>query len=117
MPERAGVDIAPATIMRTLLVEQGGTAPDELREIVERGSTELLRDRGTGETPVDRVVIWDAKGPERGSEPVGGSRWPDTAEVMIVAPDTRGVPAAETSNVFAWPADADRLKMAFMTGG
>ena len=101
--------------MRTLFVEHGGTAPDELREIVERGSTELVREPGAT-ADVDRVVIWDAKGPERGAEPVGGTRWPQSAEVMIVAPDTRGVPAPEASNVFAWPADADRLKMAFMTG-
>jgi hypothetical protein len=103
--------------MRTLLVEQGGTAPDELREIVERGSTELIREASPAAEDVDRVVIWDAKGSERGAEPMGESRWPDSAEVMIVAPDTRGVPAPEASNVFAWPADADRLKMAFMTGG
>jgi hypothetical protein len=102
--------------MRTLLVEQGGTAPDELREIIERGSTKLV-DVDDADNVVDRVVIWDAKGSQRGSEPVGARRWPDTTEVMVVAPDTRGVPAPETSNVFAWPADADRLKMAFMTGG
>jgi hypothetical protein len=103
--------------MRTLLVEQGGAAPDELRRIVERGSTELVSEPGATGGEVDRVVIWDAKGPERGSEPAGGVRWPRSAEVMIVAPDTRGLPAPEASNVFAWPADADRLKMAFMTGG
>jgi hypothetical protein len=102
--------------MRTLLVEQGGTAPDELLDIVERGSTELVREASADPEAVDRVVIWDAKGPERGTEPAGASHWPATAEVMIVAPDTRGVPAPEASNVFAWPADADRLKMAFMTG-
>jgi hypothetical protein len=103
-------------IMRTLLIEQGGAAPDELRDIVERGSTQLVRSTDAGEPDVDRVVIWDAKGSERAKVPQGSSAWPRTAEVLVVTPDTRGVPAPETSNVFAWPADADRLKMAFMTG-
>jgi len=103
--------------MRTLLIEQGGAAPDELREIVERGSTELVRDVAAADHDVDRVVIWDANGPERSTTPQGPADWPRTAEVFLVAPDTRGVPAPEPASVFAWPADVDRLKMAFMTGG
>ena len=102
--------------MRTLLIEQGGTAPDELREIIERGSTELIGS-GAPARDVDRVVIWDANAAERSATPAGARDWPDAAEVFVIAPDTRGVPAPESANVFAWPADADRLKMAFMTGG
>jgi hypothetical protein len=101
--------------MRTLLIEQGGTAPDELRDIVQRGSTELVADVGAADHDVDRVVIWDANAAERSATPQGSADWPGTAEVFVVAPDTRGVPAPETANVFAWPADADRLRMAFVT--
>lgn len=102
--------------MRTLLVEQGGTAPDELRLIVQRGSTELVRSPDDADHDVDRVLVWDAHGTERSSTPQGRKDWPESAEVFVVVPDTRGVPAAESTNVFAWPADADRLRMAFMTG-
>jgi hypothetical protein len=103
--------------MRTLLIEQGGPVPDELLDIVERGSTELVRATASVDHDVDRVVIWDPDAAERAKTPAGIGDWPNTAEVFVIAPDTRGVPAPETSNVFAWPADADRLKMAFMTGG
>jgi len=103
--------------MRTLLIEQGGAAPDELREIVQRGSTELVRNVSGADYDVDRVVIWDADGPGRSVTPQGPVRWPSTAEVFVVVPDTRGVPAPEQASVFAWRADVDRLKMAFMTGG
>ena len=61
-------------------------------------------------------MIWDANGTERSATPQGARDWPQNAEVFVVAPDTRGVPAAEATNLFAWPVDADRLRMAFMTG-
>src|SRR3970282_1464 len=43
------------SVMRTLLIEQGGAAPDELREIVQRGSTELVRNVSGADYDVDRV--------------------------------------------------------------
>jgi hypothetical protein len=98
-----------------MLIERSGPAPDELRDIVQRGSTEIVDPTDAAES-VDRVVIWDTKGTERTINPQGSAEWPDTAQVFLVAPDSRGVPAPETSNVFAWPADEDRFKMAFMTG-
>jgi hypothetical protein len=103
--------------VRTLLIEHGGAAPDEVRDIVERGSTEVLRAHPTTADDVDRVVIWDAMGSHRTLTPQGSRTWPVTAEVFIVSPEASGLPADAGSTVLAWPADADRLKMAFMTGG
>jgi len=102
--------------MRTLMIERGGTAPDELRDIVERGSTELVQPIATSAADVDRVVIWEAKGSERTLTPQGALRWPDSAEVFVITPDTRELAADSRSTVLAWPEDADRLRMAFMTG-
>ena len=99
------------------MIERGGTAPDELRDIVERGSTEMVGSDKPEARDVDRVVIWEAKGSEGTLTPQGAMRWPDTAEVFVVAPDTSGLAADQRSTVLAWPADADRLRMAFLTGG
>ena len=67
--------------MKTLLVNADGTPPDEFREIVRGGSTEIA------EQQADRVVVWEA-----GRVTVDGRqlRWPDDADELKLLFETAG---------------------------
>ena len=114
-------------VMKTLLIVGRTALPPPLREVVERGSTSVVEKRpadlGASSPPsdVDRVVLWAAPGDgevadlaraySRGASP----ERKDT--LIVIAPEpSAAVPGVQPSEVFVWPRDEDRLKMAFMTG-
>jgi hypothetical protein len=114
--------------MKTLLILGATPLPSPVRDVVERGSTSVIEKRAAdvsaSEPPddVDRVVLWAAPGDDtvaqlarmysRGASP----ERKDT--LIVISPESAsavsGVPASE---VFVWPRDEDRLKLAFLTGG
>jgi hypothetical protein len=83
--------------MKTLLISAQGDTPDEVRDIVRAGSTELREMdelRAEAAADADRVVIW------RGSE------------VEVRGPgDAEGIAA----NRLRWPQDEDKLRLFFQT--
>lgn len=110
--------------MRTVIVRGKSALPQALRDVIERGSTSVQECRVPGPTPlprdVDRVVYYVA-----GEEPdvVASARQAlnserrEGAEKLVYvtadgAPSLEGLAPAEC---FQWPADEDRLKMAFLT--
>jgi hypothetical protein len=113
--------------MKTLLIVGKTALPASLREVVERGSTSIVEasasELGGTQPPADadRIVLWAppddsavadlARAYARGASP-------ERKDTLIVvtpesAPPVAGLPPGE---VFAWPRDEDRLRMAFMTG-
>jgi len=83
--------------MKTLLISDKGEAPEELREIVRAGSTEMREMdelKPDMATDADRVVIW------RGGE----------VEVRGGG-DARGAAADRLK----WPQDEDKLRLFFQT--
>ena len=117
--------------MKTVLVSGDAAVPPALRDLVARGSTsleerraaELARGDGAPALDVDRIVFWCA-GPDReladlADDYARAERKARREVVVFVAADGRGVarPAHLAPNeLFTWPQDEDRLKMAFMTG-
>lgn len=114
--------------MKTLLISDA-RLPDVLRDIVERGSTRVDAVRASeidlatiaGMAP-DRVVFWHVKGDEkiqRLADTVA-KRDPAEAKSAIVFVSEGADASAQwlaPDQVFVWPRDEDRLRMAFMTGG
>ena len=112
------------TTMRTVIVRGRAALPDALRDVIERGSTSVHECRVPGPTPlprdVDRVVYFVA-----GADPdvEASARQAVSAErrdrmeklVYVTTGDTPGVDGLTPAECFRWPADEDRLKMAFMT--
>jgi hypothetical protein len=110
--------------MRTVIVRGQTPLPDALRDVIERGSTAVQECRVPGPTPlprdVDRVVYFLA-GPDADvlasvRQAISSERKDHVEKLVYVmgdgAPDVEGLAASEC---FRWPADEDRLKMAFMT--
>jgi hypothetical protein len=101
--------------VRTWLIERGAPAPAELRSIVERGSTEVIPGDEPRPDDLDRVVIWLPAGVPAEALPSGPG---DGTETLLVVPDGRAPRGAtETSSIFCWPSDKDRLMVLFLTGG
>ena len=112
--------------MKTLLINGGGPAPDALRDIVKRGSTEFrecapsaLRAAAAPEIS-DRIVVWQSDGSDevldfaREFALQGEDNAP---RVLIIAADRAFLPTSfAPEQLFVWPRDEDRLRMAFMTG-
>lgn len=99
--------------------------PGALRDVIERGSTSLqersARDVGAGALEADRIVFWASRGDEdlrALATSCARAEARQRKEVIVyVSPDD--APAAEglaANEVYVWPRDEDRLKMAFMTG-
>lgn len=119
--------------MRTVLIAGGSSAPADLRELVEHGSTALVECRAAdfsdrpeevvSSLDADRVVLWSGSPDPELARIVEGLARTEAAlrrEILIYvqaedagAPPPRALPPHE---VFAWPRDEDRLKMAFLTG-
>jgi hypothetical protein len=110
--------------MRTVIVRGRTPLPEALRDVIERGSTSVHECRVPGPTPlprdVDRVVYFLA-GPDEdvaasARQAINAERKDGSEKLVYVmaedAPDLDGLSPAES---FRWPADEDRLKMAFMT--
>ena len=110
--------------MRTVIVRGTAPLPETLRDVIERGSTSVHECRVPGPTPlprdVDRLVYFLA-GPDEAV--LASARQTVTAErreraekvVYVMADDAPGVEGLTPAECFRWPADEDRLKMAFMT--
>jgi hypothetical protein len=113
--------------MKTLLIVGHAELPAALRDVVERGSTSVVETRAAelrgGRLPgdADRVVLWAAAGDlDVANLAVAYSRGasPERKDALIViSPDSAAaVPGIPPAEIFVWPRDEDRLKMAFMTG-
>ena len=110
--------------MRTVIVRGNSPLPEALRDVIERGSTSVHECRVPGPTPlprdVDRVVYYvvgnDADVVASARQALSAERRDGAEKLVYVmgdgAPDLEGLAPAEC---FCWPADEDRLKMAFMT--
>ena len=110
--------------MRTVIVRGRAAVPDALRDVIERGSTSVQECRVPGPTPlprdVDRVVYFLAGAD---ADVLASARQAVSAEhvdgaeklVYVLADDAPGVDGLSPTECFRWPADEDRLKMAFMT--
>ena len=110
--------------VRTVIVRGSAAVPEALRDVIERGSTSVQECRVPGPTPlprdVDRVVYYLA-GPD--PDVLASARQAVSSErndgdeklVYIMAGDAPDVEGLSPSECFHWPADEDRLKMAFMT--
>ena len=111
--------------MKTLLISGRTPLPGAVREMIVRGSTSLQEcgasDVGADRLDADRVVFWATR--EDADIRALASRYAraesrEGREVIVyVTPDEGGAIAGLPANeVFLWPRDEDRLKMAFMTG-
>jgi hypothetical protein len=111
--------------MKVVLISGDTPPPEELRAIISRGSTTLVEraaaDAGAGDLPdADRIVLWamradDAVRDLAGRYAQATDRRADTLVFVSEAgaPAPAGLSAPER---FEWPADEDRLRMAFETG-
>jgi hypothetical protein len=114
--------------MRTVLVVGDGGIPAALRDLVERGSTSVTQ-RGAAELSsaprldADRIVFWTTAPDPRLvalAERYARAEAAERREMLVfVGGDPSAVPeptALAPNEIFVWPRDEDRLKMAFLTG-
>ena len=111
--------------MKTVIVRGRAALPDSLREMIEDGSTSFHECHVPGPTPlprdVDRIVFFMA---ENDPDVIAAARQAARAEqkdraeklVFVTTGDTGAVEGLAPNEVYAWPGDEDRLKMAFLTG-
>lgn len=120
--------------MKTVLVTGDRPVPGPLRAMIERGSTFLVEHRaadviepgGTAAAvleDVDRIVFWSAAGDaavRRAAERFARAEARARREVLVfVTAETDGAsapPQLAPNELYVWPRDEDRLKMAFLTG-
>ena len=110
--------------MKTVIVRGQSPLPEALRDVIERGSTSVHECRVPGPTPlprdVDRVVyfiVGDDHDVLASARQAVKAEQRDGAEKLVYvmgdgAPELEGLAPTEC---YKWPADEDRLKMAFMT--
>ena len=111
--------------MRTVIVRGRAGIPEPLRQMIEHGSTSLHECRVPGPTPlprdVDRIVFFT---PGDDDDVVAAARQAAKAErrdgaeklVFVTTGDAGAAEGLTANEVYVWPRDEDRLKMAFMTG-
>ena len=112
--------------MKTVIVRGRIPLPEPLREVIERGSTSVQECHVPGPTPlprdVDRVVFFTAgDDPDVAAAARQAARTERTegAEKLVyVMTDGASAPidGLAPTEIYSWPRDEDRLKMAFMTG-
>jgi hypothetical protein len=111
--------------MKVVLISGATPAPAALRDLVVRGSTALL-ERTTGDvteadgSDADRIVFW-AGGADAAVGEIAErcARHTDRrADRLVFVAEAGGPVPAQLSphERFEWPADEDRLRMAFETG-
>lgn len=110
--------------MKTVIVRGRTPLPEALREVIDRGSTSVHEWRVPGPTPlasdVDRIVYFVAG---KDADVVASARQALTVErregaeklVYVMGDDAPPLEGLAPSECFRWPADEDRLKMAFLT--
>ena len=110
--------------MRTVIVRGQSPLPEELRDVIERGSTSVQECRVPGPTPlprdVDRVVYFvggeDPDVVASAQQALRPERRDGFEKLVYVMRDgAPGIEGLSPAECFRWPADEDRLKMAFMT--
>ena len=99
--------------MRTWFIERGAPAPAELRGMVQRGSTEVVPGDQPRPADVDRIVVWLPAGIATEALPAESR---DSVDTVVVVPDGRAPRGGDTSSIFCWPSDKDRLMLVFLTG-
>jgi hypothetical protein len=111
--------------MKVVLISGSMPPPEGLRAMVARGSTALVEraagDAGGGdESDADRVVFWAARGDEAVrdlAERYGRATDRRADFIVFVAEAGAAAPVGlSATERFEWPADEDRLRMAFETG-
>lgn len=111
--------------MKTLLIGGGAAVPARLREIITRGSTSVQEraaaDVGAGALDADRLVFWVSRGDDELRQLASRCARAEARQrkEIIVYVSTEDAPSVEglaSNEVYLWPRDEDRLKMAFMTG-
>lgn len=114
--------------VKTLLVTSS-RVPDDLREILERGSTAFdsldaskLSPAAIAQRSPDRVVFWHVPGEDDLVKLADAMARLDPGEaataIVFVSAGSQGTGQwLAPDQVFSWPTDEDRLRMAFMTGG
>ena len=113
-------------VMKTLVVVGTRPLPADAREVVERGSTSVI-EKGTaelrdGQLPgdVDRIVLWadpaDRSVADLARAYSSGASPERKDTLVVIAPDAAAVPGVQPAEIFVWPRDEDRLKLAFLTG-
>jgi hypothetical protein len=116
--------------MKTAIITDGAPMPDTLREVVQRGSTAVfehhvdeLDPARLAQMDLDRIVFWSATGDAAVRALARQYAKAEAAEgheaMMYVVGEQGEKTAADVPlhELFVWPRDEDRLKMAFMTGG
>jgi hypothetical protein len=114
--------------MTTVLISGGGDVPELLGEIVGRASSALVAQHADelgadGIPHADRIVFWSATGDARlRAVAEHYTRIAPAAQqdrvLFIMADDAavEGCPEWPPDQLFSWPRDEDRLKLAFLTG-
>jgi hypothetical protein len=112
--------------MKTLLISGRSPVPDAVRQVVEKGSTsvhERRADEVSAEASLeaDRVVFWatsrDGELRDLAARCARAEARERREVIVYVTPDVApDVPGLAPNEVFVWPRDEDRLKIAFMTG-
>ena len=111
--------------MKTVLISGDAALPPQLRELIARGSTSLEERRAADldrARDADRIVFWSARPDDALRDVVRKYARAEAAErrEMLVFVTTEADPeiAATISpnELYIWPRDEDRLKMAFLTG-
>ena len=108
--------------VKTVLIAESHV-PDELRDVLAQGSTSLEeRAAGSGDAPAgaDRIVFFAAAADRAVREDAGrlAGAARDRREDTFVYVTTADGPAPDglgAHEVYRWPADEDRLRMAFLT--
>jgi hypothetical protein len=116
--------------MKTLLISDN-PPPRELRDVIARGSTAVHERRASdvsaeavGRLDVDRIVFWAAGGGHDSTIKAlahacaAAERAQRREAIVFVTPQGTNVhiDGLSPNELFEWPRDEDRLKMAFMTG-
>ena len=112
--------------MKTVIIRGKSPLPDSLRDVIERGSTSVQECHVPGPTPmprdVDRFVFFttgDDPHVDAAARQASRAERTEGAEKLVYVLANDGAPAIEglsPTEVYVWPRDEDRLKMAFMTG-
>jgi hypothetical protein len=114
--------------MTTVLILGSAAAPEPLRDLVMRGSTSFREQRvdaleAAMDLGADRIVFWCAEDDAAVRRVAGRYAAAEAAArreaiVFVTAEGAGGaVPdGLSPHEIFVWPRDEDRLKMAFLTG-
>jgi hypothetical protein len=109
--------------MKSVLISDGAV-PEQLRDVIARGSTSVEERRtleATAMPVADRIVFWST-GADAALRQVA-SRFAQAEQaqrreaiVFVSTSPADSVPGLSETECFVWPQDEDRLKMAFLTG-